>query len=223
LLGLVLAYKYREQPIRSGIFVALASLPKFLAAPALVYYVKHKKWSAFLGFMVVWFIALAILLLIRPDSISAYISVNTNNSMGQVFRQDNGALIVVAWRLGRWFGIAIVSSLILWALLSFHKSKGINEWACIVWLGIAFLPITWTYSLLPLLPWLLLTILRTKSFSRTLGIVALLLPYAAPVPTANPSIIAFAIIVSGLSFCLGTKPDNVELSQNNPSSILFTN
>ena len=100
LLGLVLAYKFRGRPLASGVYIAIASLPKFLAIPSLLYHLRRRRWSVLIGFAAIWFTALAVLLVLRPDSIANYIESNTGNSIGQILRPNNSALAIVAWRFG---------------------------------------------------------------------------------------------------------------------------
>lgn len=218
LLGLALAYKYRGHPFVSGVYVGLASLPKYLAVPALLYHLWRRQWSVLIGFAAIWLVALAALFLLRPDAISVYVVTNIGNSMGQILSPENGALAVVAWRLGGWLGITAVMLLILYVLWTGLRNEGSAGWACLVWLGIALLPIAWVYSLLPLLPWLIMTIRSSKAPSRILAICALLLPYMASVPSQNYWFVTLSIVFSGISLALAasrkTPLSTVVIEQN---------
>jgi hypothetical protein len=209
MLGLVLAYRFHHRPFVSGVFIALASLPKFLAAPSLIYNLRRRQWSTLFGFSALWLGALGLLLLLRSDSIYAYISSNIDDSVSQVLRQDNSALLVVAWRLGRWPGLAMAFVLIVWVLWSGFRRADFIGWSCLVWIGIALLPITWNYSIFPLLPWLLLVSWISGFSSRLLAIAALVLPYAAAVPTRFPLLITMSIVLSGIAFAAAPKVVNI--------------
>ena len=204
LLGLALAYRFREKPLLSGLFIGLASLPKYFAAAALIHPLWRRRWAVLISFAVVWLSAVALLLLLRPDVLSAYAASNIGNTMDQILRPDNGAMLVVAWRLGGWPGLAAVIVLTVCVFLAALRSEGQAAWACLVWLGIATLPVAWVYSLLPLLPWLILTIKSNKKNPRLLALIAVVMPYvsASWVPIANPWFVALTIVFSGIAFAL---------------------
>jgi len=202
LLGLALAYRYRGQPLISGVSIAIASLPKLLPAPSLLYHLWRKKWSVLIGFVTVWVVALAAVLFLRPDAISAFFNSNSTNSLEQILRTDNSALVVAAWRVGGWFGIVLVAAFVLYVLWKGLGTNGPYGWACLVWISIALLPIAWIYSLFPLLPWLGITIRTSTPVPRLLAIVSFLLPFFAPIPTIMPWAVSLSVVLSGLSFAL---------------------
>lgn len=205
LLGLALAYQYRNRPVVSGINIALASLTKFFAASSLLYHLWRKRWKVLIGFTLVWVTALGVILLLRPDAISAYIAANRFNSLEQILRPDNSAFLVAAWRWVGWPGILLTIAFIIYVGWIGLNTEGPSGWACLVWLGIALLPIAWVYSLFPLLPWLGLAVRSSTPVPRMLAIVALLLPFLAPVPTFTPWAITLSIIIAGTSFVLSAK------------------
>jgi len=218
MLGLALAYRFRRHSLASGIFVALASLPKFFAAPSLLYHFRRREWPALVGFGALWLGALALVLLLRSDAIAAYTTVNVGNSKEQIFRPDNGALLIVAWRLGGSIGLAVASALVLWVLWSGLRRQDAAGWACLVWLGIALLPIAWVYSLLPLLPWLVLALCVPSARTRILAGTALLLPYVAAVPTQRPWAVALAVALSGVALSTAPSWDAQEMVGHLPST-----
>jgi hypothetical protein len=231
LLGLALAYRFRDKPLLSGIFIGLASLPKYFAAAAMIYPLWRRRWAALVSFAGVWLAAVGLLLLLRPDALSAYAASNIGNSVDQILRPDNGAMVVVAWRLGGWPGLAAVVVLTLLVFLSALRSEGPAAWACLVWLGVATLPIAWVYSLLPLLPWLVLTLRSTPRYPRLLALIALIMPYlsAAWLPIANPWFVALGIVISGIAFAMAAaakkpaillKSSRNQIEQKNTPSIL---
>jgi len=221
MLGLALAYRFRDKPLLSGLFIGLASLSKFFAGVMLIHPVWRKRWSALISFTAVWLAVLFVLLMMRSDAVSNYVASNIGNSMDQILRPDNGALAVVAWRLGGWLGITIVLVLTLCVLWVGLRNDGPAAWACMVWLGIASLPIAWVYSLLPLLPWLAMTIKSPNRYPRLLAVTALVMPYASAawLPISNPWFVALSIIFAGIAFALAasmekSKKPLTHLTQN---------
>ncbi len=210
MLGLALAYRFRHKPILSGLFIGLASLPKYFAAAAMIQPLWRRRWKALVSFAAVWLGAVALILLLCPDALSAYAASNIGNSIDQILRPDNGALVVVAWRLGGWPGITAMIILVLCVLLAALRTEGPAAWGCLVWLSIATLPIAWVYSLLPLLPWLILTIKSANMYPRLLALIAVVMPYlsAAWVPIANPWFVALSIVFSGIAFALAASKNN---------------
>lgn len=208
LLGLALGYRFRVRPLLSGVLVGFSSLPKFLAAPALLTHLRQRQWTAMAGFATVWLAAILILLLLRPDSLAAYLAANQENMANQILRNDNGALALVAWRGGGSVGVAaavVLAVLVTWAGL---RSRDEHSWACLTWLGIALLPIAWVYSLLPLLPWLLRVVLVGRGLPCAFGVVALLSPLLGPTPRMHPWSVAVCIGAAGVAFFLQAIVDN---------------
>jgi hypothetical protein len=208
MIGLVFAYRYRSRPLKSGIWIAIASLPKFIPAIILFFYVRFQKWKGLLGFGSLWVGTFIVLLLLRKDVIASYLTNNNfDNLINQINRQDNGALLIIAWRLGRYAGVIIGIIIIFLIFRIGIQGRSSHNWACLVWSGVTLLPIAWNYSLLPLLPWLLLT-LRKKSISvRMLAIASLLTPYFGPLVAQNPWSVALCIMLSGLTFTLASLVD----------------
>jgi hypothetical protein len=216
MLSLALAYRYKDKPFLSGLFIGLASLPKYFAAALLIHPVWRKRWAALIGFAAVWLAAIALLLLLRSDAISSYVASNVGNSMDQILRPDNGALAIVAWRMGGWPGIAAMVVLVFCVFWVGLRNDGVYGWACLVWLGIACLPIAWVYSLLPLLPWLVITLKSGHKYPRMLAIIALALPYASTawLPNANPWFVALSLVFSGIAFALAASAEKKKLLLN---------
>ncbi|MBN1312191.1 MAG: DUF2029 domain-containing protein [Anaerolineae bacterium] len=208
MLGLALAYRFRHHPPVSGAFIGVASLPKFLAAPALLYYLRRRRWLAIVGFCALWASALALLSILRPDAIAVYLTTGSSVALDQTLRQDNGALVVVAWRMGGWVGLVVVAAFVLWAFWSGLRREDPVGWACLVWLGIALLPIAWVYSVLPLLPWLVKVFKVAKLRTRVLIGLAFLAPYAAAVPGQRSWSVTLAIVLSGLALLTTPRLDS---------------
>ena len=219
LLGLAIAFELRNHAFISGINIAIASLPKFFAAPALLHFLYRRKWFAFAGFVMIWLGAILLLFLLRPDAISTYFSLNVENSISQINRPDNGALLVIAWRNLGWIGLLGAGILILLVFWTGLKNDGVLGWACLVWLGVALLPIAWVYSLLPLLPWLVWTFVSPKAKPKLFAGIALLLPYLAPVPTYRVILIGLTILASGISFVLASEKPLLSVTRKNLSTM----
>lgn len=221
MLGLALAYCYRNDAFKSGLYIGIASIPKYLAS--IIYHIWRRKWKVLIGFGIVWVVALGAVLLLRPDAISSYVSANTNTSLQQIMRPDNSALIISAWRLGGWIGIIALVIFILWVTWVGLHNEGVFGWACLAWLGIALLPIAWLYSILPLLPWLVITIRSSGSIPRILAVVAIILPYLSPLITLNPWAVSLSIALSGIAFALAAMKDGEhhenEIGKLKPSNL----
>jgi hypothetical protein len=202
LLGVALAYRHRERPLLSGVWIAVASLPKFMAAPALLYSLWRRKWSALIGFVAVWVVALGAVLVLRGDAISAFVNSSMGNSLEQILRPDNGALMMTAWRVAKWPGVVVAGASILAVLWLGVQRDGFWEWGCLVWVGIALLPLAWTYSLFPLVPWLFKAFRSSDTLLKLLTLVALFFPYGGPLPGSDGLAITLSIIFSGLTLVL---------------------
>jgi hypothetical protein len=171
-------------------------------------HLRQRQWAALAGFITVWIASALALVLVRPDSLGAYLYGNKIDFMDQILRHDNGALGVVAWRLGGSIGVAAVvmlAVLVMWAALG---SNDDFAWAGLAWLGIALLPIAWVYSLLPLLPWLLRVVLVGRVLPCIFGVVALLIPLLGPTPTLRPWSVALCIFMAGVAFLLQALAEN---------------
>jgi hypothetical protein len=107
-------------------------------------------------------------------------------------------------------GVALavfVVAAVAWAALQAPAAPEMDDcldWAPWVWLSVALLPIAWISSLLPLLPWLVLAVLRGRLVTRILAATALALPFG-PVPFTADSgaYVATVIGASGLAFATG--------------------
>lgn len=158
LLGIGLAYHYRSRPFVAGLWLGFASLAKFLPGVFLLLFIVRKKWSALLGFGAVWAVALLILLILSPNSISRYIEVNRTGTLSTIMRPDNAAFIAsTLTRFGPLLaGVALtfvmVVTLVNWRDWFSQKEISLRSWMLFSYLAVVLLPIAWVYSLLPLLP-----------------------------------------------------------------------
>jgi len=199
LLGLTLAWKWRQQQGAAGAAVAVASLTKLLPALSLVpLMAAPRRRRALLGFGAVWAAALVLLLVLRPSVLERYVDVIRSTGDNQSARRENAALL---WAAAHNFGIAgiVAGSLLVAAVLVTALALG-GEWAwwAWCWAGVALLPIAWIYSLLPLLPAMAFCIRRGGLLSRALVAVTLVVPLLI-----DPFGLPGAIRLAAATACVG--------------------
>lgn len=212
LFGLAMAYKYRNtHPFISGLFIGLASFTKLLPIVLLFPFALRGKWKAIIGFATIWFTALGILVLLSPKTMLRYFITNRTNAVDILMRQDNGAFLFF---LERRLGVlgAVITAMVLLALLflvlrNFHKNTGYDipkeEWDIIALVSIIVLPITWIFSIAPLLP-NLLQLFRDKRFLiQILALSAFIPPLILPPWGIKSTLGLFGFFIfSGMAFTL---------------------
>jgi hypothetical protein len=210
LLGLVLAWRWREAPFRAGAAIALASLPKLVPALALLPFLWRRQWPALVGFGAVWLAALTVLGVVSPGVFVEYATLGWGVAAEQARRPDNGALFVVAWREGSWVAGTLAAAAVggaLWLAVQRSRRGGPvapHAWALWVWVGVALLPIAWNYSLLPLAPWLGRVVRHGSPAARLVAGAAVLVPMVVPPVTAWLAALSVAtgIALAGGAFLL---------------------
>jgi alpha-1,2-mannosyltransferase len=207
LLGGVLAWRWRGAPYAAGAALGIASLTKLLPAVSLLPFLWRREWRALAALTTVWAVALALLLFLSPHVLSAYWAANRVGSIEQIARSDNGALLIVAWRIGGLPAAVLAGALVgIVAAMGFRAGVTTTPaWAVWIWLGIALLPIAWTYSLLPLLPWILRVLYQrhwAAQLAATLSIGAALL---SPAPGSTGTGVALSIAFAGVAFGLDAR------------------
>ncbi len=187
LLGLSLAYSYRERnPLLCGIFIALASMTKFLPALLLLPLLIRRKWAGLVSFLLAWGIAFLILFLLSPDILNQYFQAN--HLASPYFFLQSGGFIFSAYLKYGLLGLAIVLIFLLFILINnwreIHHSKEITAktWMIFSFLAVALLPICWGYSYFPLYPGLLL-LSKEKKPARIFGIAGLV--FTSIIPTTG--------------------------------------
>lgn len=204
LVGLSLAWRFRATPF-AGALIALASLTKFLPAVSLVPLIRKRQWPTLLAFLATWAGAFGLLVLLNADAIPRYLQVNFGAVAGaesQVFRVDNGALLPFAFRIAGMPGVLLADALLMvvaWVAFRIDPDSP-DSWALWTWLGVALLPIAWTYSLLPLVPWLIRAIRHGSPTARLLGALAFLPSFAGAAPSSVPDVVVMTLVLSGLAF-----------------------
>jgi len=199
LFGTALGFHFRNNKIfLSGVGIALASLTKYFPALLILISIKEKKWKALLGFLFIWLMSILILITLNYKVIFQYIDANLVASPNMVERLDNGSLFAsMSQTIGPFLGIFLSLLFIFLVSLSVdHSNK--NLWLLGCWVAVALLPISWCYSLLPLLPIILFTIKRKKPLPILLGLLSLLLSIPYQFGEVAARIDAIVIVIVGI-------------------------
>jgi len=205
--GGALAWRWRHAPYAAGAALGIASLTKLLPAVTLFPFLWRREWRALVGFTSVWAVALGLVLFFNPHALSAYYAANRAGSLEQIARIDNGALLIVAYRTGGLFALALACALVgvvvaMGVRVGVTTTPALAVW---IWLGIAALPIAWVYSLLPLLPWLLRVLCQgqwTAQLPASFSVATVLL---SPAPGSNGTAVALSIAFAGVAFALDAR------------------
>jgi hypothetical protein len=186
LLGQTVAWRYHHRPWLAGAAVAVASLTKFLPAILLVPFLLRRQWGALAGFATVWALAVGLLLGLSPGVFAEYAELAMPTAVAISLRADNGALLAFATSQIGSPAPALAMGMILATLGRAVRTAiagprlGRHAWGLWVWLGVALLPVSWQYSLLPLAAELLDVIRRGEVVPRLLSGAALLAPVVLP-------------------------------------------
>lgn len=202
LLGLALAWRFRTRPFAAGVAIGFASLPKFFAAAALAPFVRKRNWGAVAGFAVTWALAISMLCVIDGRALTAYLIANRNNAAEQIGRLDNGALLPFSAHIFGPMGVAVVAALIIGIAAAAWRSAMDDErrWLAWTWIGIALLPVAWSYSVLPLLPGLVAGLRADRGIAvRVFSALALASPLIGPLPPRSPRAVALCIALAGIA------------------------
>jgi hypothetical protein len=207
LLGLALAWRLRDRPAPAGAAIALASLTKLLPALSLLPFLLLRRWSVLRGFLAVWGVAVAALLVLDTGAIGRYVTILRTASREQAARGENSALL---WAAEHRYGAAgvvvgafLVGAVIVRALRRVHRIGEIDRlsWDGVGWAGVALLPIAWIYSLLPLLPALARVGRRGGLVAAALALVTFVIPFLVD-PFGLPGGIRLAFATAALGLAL---------------------
>ena len=207
LLGLALAWRFRDSPATAGAAVALASLTKLLPAVSLLPFLLLRRWSVLRGFALVWGVAVALLLALDSDVIGRYVTIARTVSRDQAARDENAALL---WAADHSYGAAgvvlaalLVATVVVVSLRRLRRRGTIDRlsWDGVGWAGVALLPIAWIYSLLPLLPALFRLVRRGGPVPAALALVTLVTPFLID-PFGVPGAIRLAFATAALGLAL---------------------
>jgi hypothetical protein len=200
---MALAWRWHDRGFLVGVGLGAASLTKLLPAVGLVPFLLMRRWDAAWGVAFVWLAALAALLALDPEVFSRYAAVLPEAAGQTLVRGDNGALMAAAIQTGI-FGVLAAFGLVLlvaWQAVRLaisDQDSTWRSWALWVWLSVALLPIAWDYSLLPLLPWLLLVLCERQFVPGLLAVMSLIFG-AIDLPQLRHSV-ALSMVCAGLAF-----------------------
>jgi alpha-1,2-mannosyltransferase len=218
LLGAALAWRWRERPFLAGLAVGLAAATKILPLVLLAPFLLRRRWVAAAGAAVAIVAALVPVLALYPNAIGRFLEVERHAGPDQSLRDDNGALLALAWERFGAVGFAVAVLLLLGvavtaAYLTLTERKlRFESYALWLWLSVALLPIVWVYSLLPLAPALLFA-LRSRWPTAALAAVALVLPMAVrPFRPDSAPLLTAMIVVGGLALLMAASAELTRLS-----------
>jgi Glycosyltransferase family 87 len=220
LLGLALAWRFRNHAREAGALIALASLSKIMPALALTPFALNRSWRAVWTFGILTGLASLALLLPRPSPLIRYLEIAGSTSAEQVTRGDNSALLPAATHA---FGAAgMVGALLVTAIVvstsiqRWHRGIKLDlwEWHVWTWVGVALLPIAWIYSVLPLAPSLVSVLRHGGVIERMLALVGVSIPFLIE-PFGMPGAIqlATATACTGLAIAIARARAGAELSR----------
>lgn len=221
LLGLMLAYKYRENNVfLAGIFIGISSYTKFFSALLIIPFIARRKWQAVIGFIFTWLAGLTIITILEPTTIYRYILVNRSNSIEIIMREDNASFLAFLFRYlkipGLVAGILFIAIIVYLGMPRAFKNTKISvpEWNLFCFLSVILLPIAWIYSILPLLT-IILSALQQKGVLRYYAITVLILPILSPRwGILTPFSLFVFFILMGVIIVLGKSSIN-RLSESN--------
>jgi len=220
LFAVVAGYRLEKRHMMwSGITVGLASLTKYFPSLLIISFILKKQWRALLGYILVWIFSLVVLVLISPTAIYHYLEVNRTASPLTIWRDDNSSLLIFGYHLGGFIGIILICLFffsISWANKSCFQDPELSSspklWELLSYFSVALLPISWVYSLAPLLPIIISLISRKKLSTMAIGYFCIVIPFCFPI-WGIPSVIPLALVnfsvgigllIDGLPFRLFT-------------------
>jgi hypothetical protein len=200
LFALTAASRADKKSLWGGIYIGLAALTKLLPALMTISFLLKKQWRAFAGFLLTLAAALAILLFLHPGSIVRYLEVNRTNSAEMMFRADNAALLVMGYRFGGWVGVALLLGFFA-SILYLHRKNffgpglepSSKSWVVLSYFSVALLPVSWIYSVTPLLPIMVMLISRKKLSTMIIGSCCMIIPLFIP-PFGPSAAIPMALV-----------------------------
>jgi Glycosyltransferase family 87 len=189
LLGFAIGYRYmRHDYFLSGVGIGLAALTKIIPGLMIILFLSKKRWSAILGIVLVGIASLVIVALLSLNSISQYVQVNRLNSVAMILRDDNSSLLGTGYRSGGWWGVTLV--LIFIALVFWTNKKYVSGktdhfpptelWMLLNYFAVVLLPVSWIYSLAPLLPVIVFLLSKRKMSTMFVGSCCIIIPFIVP-------------------------------------------
>jgi hypothetical protein len=211
LLGAAFAWRWRERPFLAGIAIGLAGVTKLLPLVLLAPFLLRRRWAALAGAALALGAALVPVLALYPNAIGRFVEVERDAGPEQSLRDDNGALLAIAWERFGAFGVAVAVLLLLAVagiavyLTLTERELRLESYALWLWLSVALLPIVWVYSLLPLAP-VLIHALRASRPAAMLAATAIAIPAVVKPfrPDTAPYLTA-SIVLAGLATLLAVQ------------------
>ena len=211
LFALAVGYRFEEKgQFWSGVSIGLAALTRFFPGLLVGSFILKRQWRALLGFVSIWIVFLSILMLLHPNSIGQYVQVNRSTSQDMIQRVDNASPLFNSYRFGSWIGVVLLLFLflvIVWVNRDcFYRPKlfvSSRLWILLSFFSVVLLPISWIYSMTPLLPVILLLISRKKLSTMIVGCCCLAIPCFIPAfgpATVLPLMLVNLLVGIGLLF-----------------------
>ena len=155
LVLLFLAFHFRHRPVTSGFLIGVASLTKYLPALVLAPLLLRRHWTTMVAFVATWLVALGLVEVLNPTVLPTYLSVARTAAGAWINDPGNGAFLIAPLRYGLLVE-ALAVALVGWIV--YREASDIRacqvkedvQWARWNWLSVALLPITWTFSVVPL-------------------------------------------------------------------------
>jgi hypothetical protein len=210
LLGVAFAhYHERDNCFLSGLGIGLAALPKYLPGLMIVLFLSKPRRRAVAGLASVALASLAVLQCLFPGSLERYAQANRLNAIAMVARADNASLPAVAYRLaGAWGVVLFVGylALILWANRGAvwprrEPFPSTTLWMLVTYASVTLLPLSWIYSLTPLLPVIVFLIAKRTVATIAIGVACVSIPFVSPiwgVSSVAPLVLVNVLIGAGL-------------------------
>jgi hypothetical protein len=203
---LALGYRLRKRPFFCGMAIGLSFVIKFFPGLLILPFLSHKNYRAVLGFLTSVGLTGLMVLGLNPEAFSRYLEVNKTNSIDIVLQSPfNGSIFSTLLRDIRIPGLLL--AVLFFVLLAFHnRSKILGDpehddgtWLFLNYLSVALLPISWNYSLLPLLPLIIWLFKQGKPILVIICISGLILSSIAPYGGESAAGVALSVVVFGIS------------------------
>lgn len=198
LLGIALAWRWRDHAWLSGVAIGGAALTKGFAFVVLLVFVGQRRWRPVVAAAAVAFTAIAVVMLLDAGVLNEYLADALPEGAAQIQRMDNGSPLVVAGRAAGVPGVIAVAGLAISATVVAMRG-GERAWLAATWLSVALLPVVWLYSLLPLAPPLVRQVQRGGRVATVAASVALVVPFAVPQAGTMPFLVAVATVAAGIA------------------------
>jgi hypothetical protein len=190
LFGLAVGHRYmRRNYLLSGVGIGLAALTKLIPGVMIILFLSKRRWHAILGIALVGVVSLASAVLLSPDVIYQYVQANRLNSITMMLREDNASLLGTGYRWGGGWGVIPVFMFL--ALIVWANRRAVCEestllpsttlWMLLTYVSVALLPLSWIYSLTPLLPVIVFLVAKGKLSTLCIGLCCIGIPWFVPI------------------------------------------